>query len=191
MKFDVIIIGGGLSGMTAAAELQNAGKRCAVITDGLSLNPGPASRFTAAGGTVIPANRVCDFEAEGNKVISVRTDKLSDTALEAADFILATGKYFSRGLVADMDKVYEPIFGADVEYDPDRNVWFGKSFSTHQKFLEFGVRTSADGKVLVGGVEMSNLWAAGEILAGITSSEGDATRTIRESAIKVSQKIAK
>ena len=41
MKFDTVIIGGGLAGYTAAKTLIERGLRCAVITEGLSLKDVP------------------------------------------------------------------------------------------------------------------------------------------------------
>ena len=43
-------------------------------------------------------------------------------------YILATGRFISRGLVADREKIYEPLFGLPVVQPPSREDWFGKSF---------------------------------------------------------------
>lgn len=190
MKFDVVIIGGGLAGMTAAAELQNGGLRCAVVAEGLSLNNISANDFKAAGGTLLRGDRVTGGTFGDGRLLSVCTAKLGDVCLEADYFILATGKYFSRGLAADMDKVYEPLFGLDVEYDPDRSTWFDRSFAAPQKFLEFGVKTQ-NGAALKNGEAIINLFPAGEVLQGISSADHDAREQIIESAHAAAQAILK
>ena len=186
MKFDVIIIGGGLAGVTAATALQQEGLRCAMIAEGLSLSGASREAFLAAGGTLLAGDRVTGGTIEGGRLVSVRTEKLGDVTLEARAFILATGKYFSRGIVADMDKVYEPVFGLDVEYDADRSAWFNPSFAAPQKFLEFGVKAQ-DGCALREGSRIANLFPAGEVLAGISSAGGDATEEIRKSALAAAE----
>lgn len=182
MKFDVIIIGGGLAGMTAATELQKSGARCAVVSEGLSLHNPSAREFKAAGGTVLNGDSVTGGTFDSNRLISVRTAKLGDVTLEADSFVLATGKYFSKGLVADMDKVYEPLFALDVQYDPDRSTWFDPSFAAPQRFLEFGVEVR-DGKAVKQGKVIDNLYPVGEVVYGISSAQGDATAQIRLSAL--------
>ena len=71
-----------------------------------------------------------------------------------------------RPAVADMDRVYEPLFGLDVEYEKDRSKWFDPDFFAPQPFLSFGVRVDADGHPSVQGVTVNNLLVKGEILAG-------------------------
>ena len=81
----------------------------------------------------------------------------------ADDYILATGKFFSRGLFSDKEHIWEPVFGADVDYDPDRTKWYEREFDAPQPFMKFGVRTDADGHVSVGGQIIVNLTAVGDI----------------------------
>lgn len=165
MRYDVVIIGGGLAGMTAAVALRKAGKKCIVVSEGLSLHETPLKEFVALDGTVLPGDSVISGEWDGNRLLSVRTRNLEGTPLEADAFILATGKFFSRGLISTMDRIYEPVFDADVEYDADRDNWVNPDFHADQPFERFGVKTE-DCRVLVGGVASENLFAAGEILAG-------------------------
>jgi len=188
MKFDVAIIGGGLAGVTAATVLQRSGMRCVLISEGLSLYGTPREDFRAAGGTLLAGDRVCGGTFDGNRLASISTEKLGDVTIEADAFVLATGKYFSRGIVADMDRLYEPIFGLDVEYDSDRSNWFSQGFADSQRFLEFGVKTK-DGCALLGGQKIVNLFPAGEVLAGITGAQGDASETIRKSGLAAAEAI--
>ena len=186
MKFDVVIIGGGLAGMTAATTLQQGGLRCAVVAEGLSLSGTSREAYIAAGGTLLAGDRVTGGRIVNGRLLDVTTEKLGDVTLEARAFILATGKFFSRGILADMDKVYEPVFGLDVQYDPDRSNWFSPSFSAPQRFLEFGVVTE-DGCAVKDGVRIENLFPAGEVLAGLSSAGSDATGEITQSALAAAE----
>ena len=174
--------------MTAATELQQAGLKCAVVAEGLSLHNASRRAFSAAGGTLLAGDRVTGGKLAGGRLLSVSTAKLGDMDLEADAFVLATGKYFSKGLVADMDRVHEPLFGLDVAFDDDRSKWFDPSFAAPQRFLEFGVKTM-DGRAVKDGRAVENLFPAGEVLAGVSSAQGDATAVIKESAIAAANAI--
>ena len=189
MKFDVVIIGGGLAGVTAATSLQKAGMKCVLVAEGLSLSEAPRDEFRAAGGTILAGDRVTGgtFGPDG-RLLCVSTEKLGDCTLEAREFVLATGKFFSRGIVADMEKVYEPLFGLDVIYEKDHSLWFAPRFADPQPFLEFGV-ASEGGCALRGGAVIPNLHPAGEVLAGISTAQGDATESIRQSALEAAEAI--
>ena len=139
---------------------------------------------------MLQGDRVVSGVFKDGRLACVYTEKLGNVPIEARNFILATGKYFSRGLVADMDKVYEPVFNLDVEYDNDRSIWFDPSFAAPQRFLEFGVRTE-DGRALKDGVPVVNLYPAGEVLAGLSSAQGDATEEILNSAREAVRAIRK
>lgn len=181
MKFDVVIIGGGLAGMTAGLELLGVGKSCVVVSAGLSLNETPRSEYIRSGGLVLDGDRVLGGKFEGNVLKYVNTANLGETRLEAEHFILATGKFFSMGLCSDMHSVYEPVFGCDVAAACDRSEWTSADFFSVQPFESFGVVTDSSGRVSVGGKTVSNLYAAGEILCGRPD--------IRESALKVCRNI--
>lgn len=175
MKYDVIIIGGGLAGITAGMELLKAGRTCCIVSEGLSLHKTPKEEYIAAGGTFLAGDSVISGVWDGDALLSVRTRNLEATPLEADNFILASGKFFSRGLVATMDTVYEPVFGCDVEFDPCRDRWYDSDFYAIQPFERFGVKTTPEGRVLIDGKPTANLWAAGEILAGDIDIELTAT----------------
>ncbi|MCQ2185018.1 MAG: FAD-binding protein [Bacteroidales bacterium] len=166
MKFDVIIIGGGLAGCTAGVALQEAGLRCAIVAEGLSLHECPREKFIELGGTIFPGDRVTGGHIVGRKVKWVETRNLDGTLLEADNFILATGKFFSRGLISNMNEIYEPVFGCDVKYDKNPAKWVSQSFNDSQPFEKFGVITDAVGQVSIQGNTVENLYAAGEILCG-------------------------
>ena len=181
MRYDAVIIGGGLAGMTVATALQKAGKKCAVVAMGLSLHQAPRTEFVSLGGTLFAGDSVVGGEWNGNTLECVFTRNLEGTRLEADNFILATGKFFSRGLISTMDRIYEPVFGCDVSYEKDRDKWVNPDFFAAQPFESFGVMTDGAGHVSIGGVPAANLYAAGEILAGshdIVKSALDVCRNI-------------
>ena len=97
-------------------------------------------------------------------VCAIRT--ANGITLEASEFVLATGRFFSRGLIADMEGVREPLFGADVDFPADRSKWFDPDFFAPQPFEGFGVKTDKKGRILKGGKAVENVFAIGKILGG-------------------------
>lgn len=165
MKFDTIIIGGGHTGLAKAVELQQSGLKCAVISKGRSIYGSDTAAFEKIGGTVFMGDEVTSVEYGDGVIKSLSTENLREVALEADRFYLATGKFFAGGLVADMDKVYEPVFGIDVRYDSNRDNWFSEKFADPQPFMDFGVITDAEGHALKDGAPIVNLFPIGEIIA--------------------------
>ena len=171
MKFDVIIIGGGWAGCTEAEKLVKTGAKVCVVSEGLSLASvryeSPYARHAAlqkAGVTVLRGDRALSGRIEDGKVTGIITRNLGEGDPLCADkFILATGKFFSRGLLSDKDHIWEPVFGADVDYDPDRTKWYDPDINAIQPFMKFGVKTDAEGHVLVDGKAIVNLTAVGDI----------------------------
>ena len=82
-----------------------------------------------------------------------------------------------------MERVYEPLFGLDVVWDEDRSRWFDASFDAPQSFLSFGLKTDAQSRPSLGGRTVENLYACGEILAGVSAVDG--REAIAASAAKV------
>lgn len=179
MRFDTIIIGGGPAGVGAGIALQKAGRRCAIVAEGLSLVETPRKEFVSMGGVLLSGDSVTGGKFDGNVLKSVSTRNLTGTPLEADSFILATGKFFSKGLVATMDRIYEPVFGCDVEYDIDRGKWVDPDFFADQPFERYGVTADSMGRVSIYGKVIDNLYAAGEILAGAPDIGGSTERAVQ------------
>lgn len=185
MKFDVIIIGGGHAGSRVACGLQDSGLKCAVITSGRSIHGSALAQFEKKGGMVLADDEITNTCIQDSKLVSVKTEKLGDVVLEAANFVIATGKFFSKGLVSDMKKVWEPIFGLDVEYSEDRTTWYTDNFADHQPFLDFGVKVDETSKPSIEGKTVNNLYAVGELLAGVSCAEKDDLAAVDATADKV------
>lgn len=203
MKFDIIVIGGGLAGCTAAGVLADAGRKVALFSEGLSLHDaseGPASHkaqarspyaalsaLAAKGVTVFRGDsivRTCISE-DGTLVERGFSRNLGNEPLEAGCWLLATGKFFSRGLISNMEKVFEPVFDADVEFEQDRTKWFSPDFFASQPYEKFGVKTDARRRVVKGGISILNLYAAGQVMAGEPMSDSEIELSGRAAAEEI------
>ncbi|MBQ7750498.1 MAG: anaerobic glycerol-3-phosphate dehydrogenase subunit B [Bacteroidales bacterium] len=122
--------------------------------------------FEAAGGTFLMGDEVLSAEISSERVVSVKTRNLGDHALEADAFILASGSYFSKGLSATTEEVFEPLFGLDVNFSEGRSSWYDADFYSAQPFNNFGVMTDEKFRALKEGKPVLNLYAAGSVLGG-------------------------
>ncbi len=122
--------------------------------------------FEAAGGTFLKGDEATGARFENGKVAAVSTVDFGDIDLTAENYVLASGSYFGHGLIADIDKVTEPVFGSDVIFDADREKWYDKDFFSKQGFIGFGVATDAGFHIVKDGAPVENLYAAGSVLGG-------------------------
>ena len=123
-------------------------------------------RYEVLGGTYLGGDEAVEAQVEGNKILSVRTHNLEAHALEASHFILASGGFFSKGLRSNPFRVWEPVFGVDVDFDEDRNAWYNEEFAGDQPYMQYGVKTDAALHPLVDGQPRGNLYAIGSVLGG-------------------------
>jgi glycerol-3-phosphate dehydrogenase subunit B len=104
--------------------------------------------------------------------------------------VIATGSYFSQGLVASNGVVREPLFGVDVAYDKVRSNWYERDMFTAQPYEKFGIITNENLKALRGGKKMDNLYAIGAGLAGFNPvKEGCGAGVSMLTAMSVADKI--
>ena len=104
-----------------------------------------------------------------DQVRCVSTYNFNDIKLYADNFILASGGFFSKGLIATPDRVFEPIFNADVQYSLDREDWYDKDFFNKQEYLGFGVKYNSSLNAFINDVPIRNLYVCGSILSGANS----------------------
>lgn len=146
--------------------------------------------FEKLGGTYLLGDSVTKGKIEGNRLKSVETANLCDTELEADEFILCTGSFFSQGLVAQPDTVIEPVFNAAVDQCTERTARYDKNFFNDQPYMRFGVSTDNDFRVNCNGNTVSNLRAAGSILSGADAlKEGSGAGIAILSALEVANRI--
>lgn len=84
----------------------------------------------------------------------------------ADEWVLATGSYFSRGLVAERDGIKEPLFGLDVAAPAERGEWYDRNFFAKQPFEGFGIKTDKALHGLREGKAVANLHVIGAGLEG-------------------------
>ena len=176
MTFDTIIIGGGHSGLQQGIALQKRGQQCLIVCAGESprrfrdpewSQEVERHRFEDLGGVWLD-DRVLrgDFERlnEGDLLRGIYTEKCGDKPLVADQFILATGSFYSGGLVADPVHVFEPVFGLDVFFEGGHKDWVRPDFFAPQPFMDFGVRVDAERRALRAGRPNLNLQAVGSVV---------------------------
>lgn len=123
-------------------------------------------RFRALGGEYFLGDSVLSAETEGGRVRRIFTANHGNIPFEAEHFVLATGSFFSKGLVATPDRIVEPVFGADTVYTPNRSEWYTLRFFDRQRYQAFGIRTDAGLRVVKEGSPLENLYCAGAGLSG-------------------------
>ena len=115
-------------------------------------------------------NKVTDVRVLSDRRIRVGVDgPNSEREITASAVILATGRFFGRGLHADRRKIRETVFDLPVHQPPSRDLWYENEYfapgghhinraglETDDQFRPLGV----DGKP-----SFENVFAAGSILA--------------------------
>lgn len=149
--------------------------------------------FERFGGTYLLGDNVTmgNFSDDG-RLVSINTTNLGEAGLEADTYILATGSYFSRGLTAAPDRIYETVFNFDVNAPLDRMQWYATDFFAEQPYMSYGVRTDEDFHVFRSGRPLGNVLAAGAILGGCNSlKEGSGSGVAVLTALEVADRILK
>jgi glycerol-3-phosphate dehydrogenase subunit B len=136
---------------------------------GLRLDDAIKTRFAELGGVFIAGDRVIGGDITENRLDHIHTQQYGKARLSADYFVLASGSFFSGGLVSRFDDMTEPVFGLALDYKTGRGNWSNRKFLDPQShpFLSFGVTvdeqlrpTGPNGQVV------KNLYAAGAVLAG-------------------------
>lgn len=125
--------------------------------------------FQKVGGTYMLGDTVTGGEFENGRLNYITTQNHADVRFEADDFIIATGSFFSKGLVSDINGVREPIFGLDVKSAEDRSDWYKRNLFEAQPYMNFGVATDNAFHVLQNGSVVENLYAVGSVIGGCNS----------------------
>ncbi|EKC65026.1 anaerobic glycerol-3-phosphate dehydrogenase subunit B, partial [human gut metagenome] len=105
-------------------------------------------------------------EIREDRVRQIRTANHGEVALQADNYVLASGSFFSKGLVADMTRIAEPLFDLDVAFDTDRTAWYDPYFFHRQNYITYGVAVDEEFRARKQGRTIENLYVTGSVLGG-------------------------
>ncbi len=126
-------------------------------------------RFQELGGTFIPGDTVSHGNFVDDQLKRIYTVNLGDMPLEAPQFILATGSFFSHGLRATPDKIKEPVFDLEVNAPAKRTDWYSKDLYCAHPYMKAGVKNDEEFRVIRNGRRIENLRASGSVAGGADS----------------------
>ncbi|WP_313626364.1 glycerol-3-phosphate dehydrogenase subunit GlpB [Kosakonia sp.] len=122
--------------------------------------------FIRSGGNWMPGDEVLRADIADQRVTQVWTRKHEDIPLRARNVVLASGSFFSNGLVAGRDRVRETVFDLDVLQSAQRQEWYRDNVFDSQPWQQFGVQTDAQLHGLREGDAVNNLYVVGSVLGG-------------------------
>jgi glycerol-3-phosphate dehydrogenase subunit B len=122
--------------------------------------------FIKSGGVYMLGDSVKRAEIDKNLVKKVYSYNHGDIPFTGKNVVLATGSYFSQGLIATQDSIYEPIFGLDTSFADNRQEWYNPDMFEKQGYQYFGVKTNNTFNGLKNSAPIDNLYVAGAILEG-------------------------
>ncbi|WP_136799400.1 glycerol-3-phosphate dehydrogenase subunit GlpB [Desulfosediminicola ganghwensis] len=196
---DVVILPAvfGLFNTTVTADLKARVKKPVVLLPALPPStPGIRSqillrqRFQELGGTYLLGDIVQEGEFKEGRLQNITTANHGDIKLEADHFVLASGSFYSKGIVAGPDKLYDPIFGLDIDGESDRSQWFDKQLFNDQPFMHYGVKADEHFRALLNGQPIENLYVAGSVLGGANPlKEGSGAGICMVTALHVAEQI--
>lgn len=187
----------GFDDMRASTELRRLVNKPLhfVATMGTSV-PGVRSQimlqkhFRHLGGSYMLGDTVVRGRFNGSRLEAVETVNFGDDMLEARNFIFAAGSFFSHGLTATPEGIFEPVLGLDVPAPASRDKWFDKDLFRPQPYMKFGVATDDDFHALRDGKPVENLYVAGSSLSGANALlEGAGAGIATLTALHVAGKI--
>lgn len=148
--------------------------------------------FIRFGGRFMPGDTARRGDFEGHRLRRIYTENFGDIPLEADNFVISTGSFFGHGLIADLEKIYEPVFGLDIEAGKSRTDWYDKDFYAAQPYMAYGVLTDELFRPSRNGETIENLYATGALLAGFNAlKEGSGAGITLATALHAAGQITK
>ncbi|MFP4475571.1 MAG: glycerol-3-phosphate dehydrogenase subunit GlpB [Desulfatibacillaceae bacterium] len=136
---------------------------------GMRLEAALKARFAKVGGIFIAGDKVVRGRLASGRVSHVLTRANRTEPVCAKTCVLATGSFFSGGISSEFNRMHEPVFGLQMDYDLPRKQWYADRFLSPRghPYMAYGVRvdnelrpTGPDGETV------ENLFCAGAVLSG-------------------------
>lgn len=133
---------------------------------GMRMHSALARYFRNTGGIIMNGDAVTGATRNEQGLHQVWTRNHGDIALQARHVVLASGSFFSNGLVAERQRVKEPVFNLDLQdYDMNGD-WSHPDFFHSQPWQFIGVKTNPQLQPSRNGETLSGLYAIGTVLGG-------------------------
>jgi len=128
--------------------------------------------YNSYGGCLFENKKIASSIINDSKVEHITLED-SQEKINAKNYILATGSFFSGGMNSNINLIEEPIFQSDIYSLEKTSTWASSQFNDFKNhaFLKFGVKTNNEFQVIKNNKEIKNLYAVGALLSGFNPLE--------------------
>ena len=133
---------------------------------GIRLQKRMQNYFVQLGGIYMLGDTVLRVEEGSKEHFRLYSANHGDVPIEAEKVVLASGSFFSKGLVATPKRIYEPIMDLTVRHDTDRSAWYEDSVFGNHRYLSYGIQTDSQFRAMKDQKVLPNVYVVGAGLEG-------------------------